>query len=298
MKKAVSVCAGVMIFFFSLGIFCTCSFGGMDSGTFHTVNFQYSVGNGEFDYTAQIKDGYELDEPYDEDLAEDYYIIWTINDSVVSFPVTINGDCTLVGNAFPYDNAEEVSFLGNADETIVTTYIKENWERHTIGNIETDDEDFVYYSYRHGVSAEYNDVQFFPSTRQMIWSKTRMNNLSLGNGFVHYEYTTQIKATIGETMDKAAFQAVYAAESVNSQIEIIGGFDAVFTYQIDKVSAGFMLKQFPGIKYNCSMSNITDKFDKEDFAETLYIQMQDSMLFLHNQLQKINPDYSVFTKAI
>ena len=73
MKKAVSVCAGVMIFFFSLGIFCACSFGGMDSGTFHTVNFQYSVGNGQFDYTAQIKGGYELDEPYDEELAEDYY---------------------------------------------------------------------------------------------------------------------------------------------------------------------------------------------------------------------------------
>ena len=71
-KGSIGLRRGNDILFF-LGIFCACSFGGMDSGTFHTVNFQYSVGNGEFDHTAQIKGGYELDEPYDEELAEDYY---------------------------------------------------------------------------------------------------------------------------------------------------------------------------------------------------------------------------------
>ena len=296
MKRAVSVCVCLLMLAFSASMFGACDMLGLDI-TFHTVDFRYTVGEGQYDYTAEIEDGYELDEPYDEEVAENYYIIWTINDQVVSFPVMINGNCTFVGNAFPYDSAEEAVFLGNADTAAVSEYITNNWERHTLGNIETDDEDFIYYSYRHGISAEYNEARFFPSMGQMIWTKTRMSNLSTGNGVIHYEYTTQISATIGETMEQATFQAVYSAETVNSQFVVTGGFDAVFTYMIDKISAGFMLEQFRGIRYNCSMSNLTNKFDKDDFAETLYIQMQDSMLFLHNQLQKINEDYWVFAKA-
>ena len=110
MKRAVSVCVCLLMLAFSASMFGACDMLGLDI-TFHTVEFRYTVGEGQYDYTAEIEDGYELDEPYDEEVAENYYIIWTINDQVVSFPVMINGNCTFVGNAFPYDSAEEAVFF-------------------------------------------------------------------------------------------------------------------------------------------------------------------------------------------
>ncbi len=262
----------------------------------YTVNFQYSIGDGIYDYSKIYNEGDEISKPFDLAVVDNYYVLWTINGNDVTFPLTVNSDCTLVGNAYKYDNASDVVFLGGlVDYNILVEYIQENWTKRTLGNIETEDEDLIYYYIKYGISAEYNEIYFYPSDKLFKWSKTKTNNLTLGQVVNSYQYTSQITATYGETMDKASFQAVYACESIDLRNLVVRDSVSVsFKYQISKISTGILLQDFRNIKYTYSMSNPYNNFDDQEFAEELYELIQDSMYYFQNQLLKINNQYFVF----
>ena len=262
----------------------------------YTVNFQYTIGDGEYDYKIIYDEGDEIVEPYDRDVTNDYYVTWTLNGRDVNFPLIVNSDCTLIGTTHKYDNATNGVFLGGlVNYDILVDYIKTNWARKTLGNIDTDDEDFVYYYIKYGVSAEYNEISFYPSNNLFKWSKTKMSNMTLGQVINNYQYTSQITATYGETMDKASFQAVYSCESMDTRNWVVrDSVNVSFKYQINKFTTGIILQDFRDVKYTYSMSNPYNKFNDKTFAKDLYVIMQDSMWYFQNQLTKINEHYFVF----
>lgn len=294
MKKMLS------IFSFLLCTICVaCCLSGcglFDNIKQYTVNFQYTVGDGKYDYKIIYDEGDEIAEPYDKEVTNDYYVIWTLNGHDVNFPLKVNSDCTLIGKTYKYDYATNGVFLGGlVDYDVLVEYIQTNWTRKTLGNIETDDEDFVYYYTKYGVSVEYNEIYFYPSTNLFKWSKTKMSNMTLGQVINNYQYTTQITATYGETMDKASFQAVYACESMDTRNWVVRDSVSVsFKYQISKFTIGVLLQDFRDIRYTYSMSNPYNKFDDKTFAKDLYYIMQDSMWYFQNQLTKIDEHYFVF----
>jgi len=155
----------------------TCSLSGcrlIDNTKHYTVNFQYAIGDGKFDYDIIYDEGDEIVEPYDKEVTNDYFVIWTLNGSYVNFPLTVNSDCTLIGETYKYDYATNGVFLGGlVDYDVLVEYIQTNWTRKTLGNIENDDEDLVYYYIKYGVSAEYNEIYFYPSTKLFKWSKLK-----------------------------------------------------------------------------------------------------------------------------
>lgn len=262
----------------------------------YTVNFQYTIGDGEYDYKIIYDEGDEIVKPYDRDVTNDYYVTWTLNGRAVNFPLIVNSDYTLIGTTHKYDNATNGVFLGGlVDYDILVDYIKTNWTRKTLGNIDTDDEDFVYYYIKYGVNAEYNEISFYPFNNLFKWSKTKMSNMTLGQVINNYRYTSQITATYGETMDKASFQAVYACESMDTRNWVVrDSVNVSFKYQINKFTTGIILQDFRDVKYTYSMSNPYNKFDDKTFAKDLYVIMQDSMWYFQNQLTKINEHYFVF----
>lgn len=294
MKKIISVCSLVLCV---VGVFCCfsgCSI--FDTSKKYTVNFQYNVGDGKYDYSIIYNEGDEITEPYDKDVTNDYYVIQTLNGNDVKFPLTVNSDCTLVGNTYKYDYATNSVFLGGlVDYDVLVEYLQTNWTRKTMGNVETDNEDFVYYYIKYVMTAEYNEIYFYPSTNIFKWSKTKMSNITLGKVINNYQYTSQITATYGETMDKASFKAVYACESIHTRNLVVkDSVNVSFKYQINKCTTGIILQDFRDVKYTYSMSNPYSKFDDKTFAKDLYGIMQDSMWYFQNQLTKINEHYFLF----
>lgn len=260
------------------------------------LNVVYTVGDGDYDFSAEVERNTEICKPLSEEIADDYYIIWTVDGVAIEFPFTITGDCTLVGNAYEYSDAGEVTFLGNADYKKLVDHIENEWQKRTLGNIDTDDEDMTYYYLYYGVADEHHEAYFYPSTGKFSLRKTEITNISDGRSIIyHYERKSYIDAIVGEDMSQAVFQTTYTAEKIDSySLTSLGGFGAVFDYNIGKITTGFLLQNFEGVSWRCSVTSPTEQFDKSTFARDLYVLLNDSMMFMQNQLKKIDAAYWVF----